>query len=207
MTENKRHWLHAIYLQLGIRLRFFWENGFKALFLPTTAYPSNWRPKNCPKYDMITQIGFIWIWFITACTRDFMVFYAILCKLGFVSVLAKIHDWLANRLIAQFKTAGYSSADREIAIPEYDWKKGTPEEFYQTFVKRPHPVILRGFMKNTPLLKELSWDKVLSTYGEETVYLTKREIDGFPGKLKDVNNPNIYLHNSEALFNKYPQIR
>jgi hypothetical protein len=209
MSENKRLWLVAIYLQLGIRLRYLFETwfGFKALFSPTTAYPSKWRPKNCPKYDFVTQTGFIWIWLITAWSRDFGIVYAILCKIGVISLFNKIHDWLSNRLIAQMKAAGYSNADREIAIPEYDFKKGNAEEFYQTFVKRPHPVILRGFMKKTPLLKELSWDKVLSTYGEETVYLTKREIDGFPGKLKEVNNPNVYLHNSEALFNKYPHIR
>jgi hypothetical protein len=109
--------------------------------------------------------------------------------------------------IRQFKEAGYTKAQREMAIPEYDWKKGNPEEFYQSFVKRPHPVILRGFMKDTSLLKEMSWKKVLAKYGEENVFLTKKELDGFPGKLKEVDNPNVYLHNSETLFNKYPEIK
>ena len=95
---------------------------------------------------------------------------------------------------------------RVMQVPEYDWKNGNPEVFYQTFVKRPHPVVLRGFMKDEALLKEYSFDKLLKKYGELDVLLTKREIDGYPGKLKDVNNPNIYLHNSEVLFNKYPEI-
>ena len=43
---------------------------------------------------------------------------------------------------------------RAIKVPEYDWKNGSPEEFYQTFVKRPHPVVLRGFMKGEALLKD-----------------------------------------------------
>jgi hypothetical protein len=47
-----------------------------------------------------------------------------------------------------------------LPIPEYDWKKGNPQEFYDTFVKRPHPVVLKGFMLDTALLKELNWDSV-----------------------------------------------
>jgi hypothetical protein len=32
-------------------------------------------------------------------------------------------------------------------------------------------------------------------------------LDGFPGKLKEVQDPKTYLHNSEKLFTKYPEIR
>ena len=42
---------------------------------------------------------------------------------------------------------------------------GDPETFYKTFVKRPHPVILRGFMKDTQLLKDLGWSEVIRKYG------------------------------------------
>jgi len=37
--------------------------------------------------------------------------------------------------------------------------------------------------------------------------LTKKEKDGYAGKLKEVDQPKAYLHNSEVLFNKYPVIR
>jgi hypothetical protein len=43
-------------------------------------------------------------------------------------------------------------------------------------------------------------------YGEEKVLLTTKEKDGFDGLLKEVDNPGVYLHNSEVLFNKYPEI-
>jgi len=110
-------------------------------------------------------------------------------------------------LIAQIKSKGYTSAQRNMPIPEYDWKNGNPEEFYQLFVKYPHPVILRGFMKDKQLLKEFSWDTVLKRWGEENVTLTKKELDGYPGKLKEVDNPSVYLHNSEVIFNKYPEVK
>jgi hypothetical protein len=123
-----------------------------------------------------------------------------------MKVVIIMHEWLCNRLLNQFKKSGYTPP-RDLPVPEYDWRNGTPEEFYNIFVKSPHPVVLRGFMKDQDLLKELSWDKVIEKYGNENVLLTKRELDGYEGKLNEVNNSKTYLHNSEKLFRKYPDIR
>jgi len=196
-------------LQLGIRIRYNIGNwfGLKALLLPVTGYASPWRPKNCPKYDLVTQYGFVWLWFGIALSREYGLLYLIYCYTGIIHIFSAFHNWLGNRLIKKFAENGYTKAQREVPIPEFDWKTKKPEEFYKIFVQKPHPVVLRGFMKDTKLLKELSWDQVLKKYGEEDVYLTKRELDGYPGKLKEVNNPNVYLHNSEKLFSKYPEIR
>ena len=95
---------------------------------------------------------------------------------------------------------------RAIPVPEYDWKRGSPKEFHELFVKRRHPVVLRGFMKDENLLKEYGYDKMLQNFGEEDVMLTTREKDGYPGKMKEVENPKVYMHNSEVLFNKFPKI-
>ena len=133
--------------------------------------------------------------------------YLLLAKTGLLYLLNRFHIWLCDRLLAQMKASGYTAAQREIPIPEYDWQTGDRETFHKTFVTRPHPVVLRNFMQDSALLKELNWDSVLAKYGEEDVFLTKKELDGYPGKLKEVNNPKIYLHNSEKLFNKFPDIR
>jgi hypothetical protein len=205
-----RHWAIALFLHIGIRVRYWLTSffGLKALLSPLTAYPSPFRPKNCPKYDLITRISFISCWFFTACTRDcYGLVYMLFLKLGIMNLVSMFHKWASDRLIAQMKANGYTSAQRKMPIPEYDWQNGDPETFFQTFATRPHPVILRGFMKNTQLLKDLNWDTVLSRFGEEEVYLTTRQMDGTPGKLKEVNNPRVYLHNSEKLFNKFPEMR
>jgi hypothetical protein len=133
--------------------------------------------------------------------------YLICVATGAIHLVNAFHNWLSKRLIKKFKDSGYTAADRDIAIPEYDWKNGNPEEFYRTFVARPHPVVLRGFMKDTSLLVELGWDEVLRKYGQEDVFLTKDGLDGSDGKLNEVDNPQVYLHNSEKLFSKYPSIR
>ena len=207
--DNRRHWIVAILMQIGIRIRYIFESwcGILPIFHDLAEYPSPWRPKTCPQYDVVTRIGFMYIWIMSAFSREIAIFYVIFAKIGVLSLLNMLHDWLSNRLIAQFKAAGHTPDASEVPIPEYDWKNGSPDEFYETFVRRPHPVILRGFMKNTQLLRDLGWDHVLNTYGEEDVYLTKKELDGYPGKLKEVNDNSVYLHNSEVLFNKYPGIR
>ncbi len=96
---------------------------------------------------------------------------------------------------------------RGIPLPEYDWKNGNPEEFYRTFVERPHPVILRGFLKGRDSM-EFSFDNMMSRFGEETVALTdtSQNNKGYLGKLKEVEDPNIYLIQSEVLFNRYPKL-
>lgn len=148
------------------------------------------------------------IWIAAGFARDtsIQLLYGVMLKLGIVSLMNKVHNFLSERLINQIKATGYE-ANQEIPLPEFDWEKYTPDEFFDAFTKIRHPVVLRGFMKNTDLLTKLDWDTVLKNYAEEDVFLTKPELDGFDGKLKEVNNPKTYLHNSECLFNKYPEIR
>lgn len=59
VDENRRHWIIAIFLQIGIRIRYIYESrfGLIPLFTPLTDYPSPWRPKECPKYDFFTQVN------------------------------------------------------------------------------------------------------------------------------------------------------
>jgi len=204
-------WL-AAFLQIGIRVRYLWESwfGLRPLFLGASGYRSPFRPKNCPDYDWITKVGFMWTWFLVGISREpegIAIPYVILCKTGLIHLVVSFHQWLCDRLEKQFKEAGFKGADREVPIPEFDWKKNTPDQFYEMFAVRPHPVILRGFMKDTALLKDLGWKAVLERFGEEDVLLTRRELDGYPGKLKEVNDNSVYLHNSEKLFNKYPELR
>jgi hypothetical protein len=207
--QVRRSQLTAALMQLGIRIRYYLENlfGLIPLFSQLNEHPSPWRPKTCPEHDVITRVGFIFMWLLVGLTRETKIMYLVIAKTGILTLLNKFQDFLANRVISQMKAAGHDAAHSEVPIPEYDWKNGNPQEFYDTFVKRPHPVILRGFMKDSQLLKDFAWDRVLGRWGEEDVMLTKKELDGYAGKLKEVNNPSTYLHNSEVIFNKYPETR
>ncbi len=95
---------------------------------------------------------------------------------------------------------------REIQIPEYDWKNGNPDEFYNTFVKTPHPVVLRGFIKDTPLTKEYTFDNFVEKYAEDTVFILKPDKRSYMGKVKELKDPSLYLQNCEVLFNRHPEL-
>ncbi len=49
--NNRRHWLVAILMQIGIRLRYIYESrfGIIPIFYDLNENPSPWRPKTCPK--------------------------------------------------------------------------------------------------------------------------------------------------------------
>lgn len=208
-TEN-RHPALALLMQIGIRAKYLCQQWFflKPILLGVCDRPSPFRPKKCPKYDVITRLGFVSLWTIVGFCRDtyLQFLYAILAGTGALRILIFIHKKLSDRLIAQMDAAGWKG-DQEIPLPEFDWRNRSPQEFIDLFVKTKHPVVLRGFMKGTDLLKKLSFEEVMKNYSEEDVFLTRPELDGFEGKLKEVEIPNTYLHNSECLFNKYPHLR
>ena len=209
----KRNLYHAIYLQLAIRTKYLFLHwfGLKLILFGHSCRPSKYREtKNntpLPSYDFITSVGMGICSIIVGFMRDtkMQYLYYIAGKLGGLYFLNCIWTFFHNRLLRQLEKAGTIS-NQKIAIPEWDWKDkdNTPEMFYKKFVHSKHPVILRGFMKDTELLIKLNYDVIMKKWSKEDVILTKPELDGFPGKLEEVDKPGYYLHNSEVLFNKYP---
>ena len=197
-------------LHVGIRLRYVWESKFflAPIFGELSGYPSPFRPKNAPKLDFLTLMGVKFFWIVSGFARQFQFVAFILLFTGIYHVLGFLHRKLFERICSIMSSnPEYLKEDREIPIPEYDWRNGSPEEFFETFVKRPHPVVLRGFMEDSNLTSTLTFDQILERFGEEEVLLTKKEMDGYSGKLKEVDDPSVYLHNSEILFNKYPEFK
>jgi hypothetical protein len=95
---------------------------------------------------------------------------------------------------------------KPLELPEYDWKNGSPEDFYEKFVKNPRPVVLRGITKGK--VPMISFDKILEKYGEDDVILTRGDIArDYLGKLKEVNDPKVYLVNCETVINRHPELR
>jgi hypothetical protein len=73
-------------------------------------------------------------------------------------------------------------------------------------VKRPHPVVLKGFAKQSPAVKKWSVDWIVANFGNEKA-LTKTLLgDNIPGRVKDINTPGTYLHNCEAIFVNHPEL-
>jgi hypothetical protein len=207
-NEEKRSFLHALFLHIGIRIRYLFDSKFflAPLLGEVSAYPSPFRPKHAPKLDFLTLMGIKFFWIFSGMVRQYKPIAFLFLVTGIYHLLGFLHRKLMARVVRIMQSdPQYLKEGRERPIPEYDWQNGSPEEFYETFVKRPHPVVLRGFMDNSDLVRELTYDKILEKYGEEDVLLTRKEMDGYPGKVKDVEDPSVYLHNAEVFFNKYPE--
>lgn len=210
VEEAQRSFAHVLFLHAAIRIRYFFESWFllKPLLYPGfSKYQSPHRPKEIPHVDYFTGLGIKICWVISAFARNHRMLLGFLCLIRFMHLLNWIHGKLMDRVVAQMEASGVDfERVRERQIPEYDWKNGNPEEFYNLFVKNPHPVVLRGFMTDTELTRDFTFEKILERYGDEDVLLTRKELDGVPGKLREVDDPKVYLHNSEILFRKYPEV-
>lgn len=200
--------LYITYLHLGIRLKHFWISG--ALLTPVFSPHINahhLEERLAPEIDYISLFALKMVWIIAGLYKAHgTVSHILYVVTGSRWLLAKIHSWAEARAVAQCERQNKKGFTKAMKIPEYDWKNGSPEEFHDLYVKNPKPVILRKFSHDTKAVAQWKFEAMLEKYGEEEVVLTKREEDGFLGKLKEVDDPKIYLHNCEVLFNRYPQL-
>ncbi|MDZ4689590.1 MAG: cupin-like domain-containing protein [Planctomycetaceae bacterium] len=121
----------------------------------------------------------------------------------------------AQRLIARHKeliekieadvAARCPAVTEEIPLPEYDWRKGSPEEFYDRYVRTPMPVVLREFALQTEAARRWNFEYVVEKCGDVEVNLTGPESD-WMGPLKQVRDPKIYCANADAPFRAFPEL-
>eukprot|EP01099_Mayorella_cantabrigiensis_P000657 TRINITY_DN1289_c0_g1_i1.p1 TRINITY_DN1289_c0_g1~~TRINITY_DN1289_c0_g1_i1.p1 ORF type:complete len:432 (+),score=83.74 TRINITY_DN1289_c0_g1_i1:58-1353(+) len=204
-----RPWYHSLFLQIMIRLKYLLVTygGLHAFFGPMAGYPSPLRPKGMPTVDYWASIYFRICWAVSGFLRQSPITAILGILTGILPLLNLGHRWVMSTQVRKFEASGYDWSKRKVKVPEFDWQKRTPEEFYEEFGKHPHPVVMRGFLnQNKALMEKFTFDKLVEVYGEENVFLSKPQGDGIPGKLKEVMDPNNYLHNSEALFKRYPEI-
>jgi Cupin-like domain len=113
-----------------------------------------------------------------------------------------------NRFIVkveEYVEAHAKEEAKEYPLPEYDWRNGSPEDFYEKFVKTPQPVVLRGFALQTDAVKKWSFDHVVDLCGDVEVNLTSADSDWL-GKLREVRDPKIYCANADAPFKAFPEL-
>lgn len=85
--------------------------------------------------------------------------------------------------------------------PDFDFKK-----FFEEYIKRPHPVVLKGFARNSPAVKKWSVNWVVEKFGHEKALTKTLMGDNIPGHVRDINTPGTYLHNCEAIFVNHPEL-
>jgi hypothetical protein len=116
-----------------------------------------------------------------------------------------VYRGLEAYLLRRAARAGVPSP-RSLPIPEFDWRSSPPERFVEEFVRKPHPVVLRGFSADRAA-RSFTFERILEAYGQDVVLLTTREKDGYEGRLEEVRDGKVYLHNSETLFRQHPDLK
>ena len=153
------------------------------------------RPYAIPRIPFLMMLRLKWLWFrgVWQTTPD-----------GHEPKLeAKFHNYIAK--VEQYVAAHEKVVDKAYPLPEYDWRNGSPEDFYRKFVKTPQPVLLRGFGLQTEAVKKWSFDYILDKCGEVEVSLNSTTTD-WPGRLKEVRDPNVYCANADAPFKAFPEL-
>jgi hypothetical protein len=191
---------------LGIRLKYAAESwaGLKP-FLTTSlnGYPETCQPPG-PAVDAGTALGIKLLWALAAAARQHPLGSAAYRFSGLRFLATRAHDALYERVLATCRAS--EPARRDMPLPEFDWRTRSPADFHREFIARPHPTVLRGFAADSEAVRTWSFRAMLERFGDEQVLLTTRELDGDPGQLKAVESGKVYLHNSEILFRRHPEL-
>ncbi|HZX20132.1 MAG TPA: cupin-like domain-containing protein [archaeon] len=204
---KRRSVFHAVLMQIAIRVKYLFLSWFLLkpfLFKNISKYAPRNNAYKDPPITYFQSLMYKVVIVLVCFTRESGLAAKIAYATGLMRLLHKVQEHLEKKILENCRKN--IPKNQRIPLPEYDWKKGNAEDFFENWVKNPHPVVLRGFLDNFIDTKEWTFDSLLKKYGEETVFLTKPEVDGYLGKLKEVNSPGVYLHNSESLFRKYPEL-
>lgn len=68
------------------------------------------------------------------------------------------------------------------------------------------PVVLREFLQRSADWRDWSLDAFLETYGDEQDLLCCPVRDGYPGRVREIVVPGVYLHNTQILLRRYPEL-
>lgn len=202
-----RGWLHSLALHAAIRARYgveSWGGAKPFLTRSLNGHPEVDEAEPGPEIDWATSLGIKALWVTAAVARQHPLSALAYRFSGARFVANKCHEALYGRVLEQCEAHGPVS--RDTPLPAFDWRNRTPEEFYEAFVRRPHPVVLRGFATDSRAVREWTFDGLLERFGQEEVLLTTEKLDGEAGKLDSVKSDKVYLHNSEVLFRRHPEL-
>ena len=202
--------LHVVYLQIMIRLRYLLVSwcGLKPLLSPRINGHYHRDQEHAVDIGYAPKLILKLVYLVAgSITGNFYILGGVLSYLtGFRFVLSMVYHITHAYILHICKTEKPEGMVKSLKLPEYDWEKGTPEDFHEKFVKNPRACILRGINKD--IKEEFSFDNLVEKYGEEEVMLTRADIGkDYTGKLKEIVDPRVYLVNCETVYKKYPEIQ
>ncbi len=201
-----RGWLQAAALQLGIRAKYAAESwgGIKPFLSRSLNGHREESEAKGPDIDWGTALGIKLSWVTAAAFRQHVLGSLAYRFSGMRYLTCRLHDAMYRRVLEQCRKN--PPVRRDLPVPELDWRTHSPEALREQFIDRPHPVVLRGLASDSEAARTWSFDSLLKRFGQEEVLLTTEKLDGERGKLESVKSDKVYLHNSEVLFRRHPEL-
>ena len=92
------------------------------------------------------------------------------------------------------------------AVDEFDWRARPIEEFFSAYLRPCRPVVFRGLMRDHTDLERWRLERLLEEFGDERVRLTCPVNPDYQGAMAEIDIPGVYMHNSDMLFGRNPQL-
>jgi hypothetical protein len=77
---------------------------------------------------------------------------------------------------------------------------------WEEYLPAQRPVVIRGLLSHDPDYVPWDFADFIRDYADTPVSLTCPVKDGYPGRLKEVDVPGVYLHNAEGLLYRHPEL-
>ena len=176
------HSRDALWLKVFRRLRFFLATwGFTRALLGR--HLNVYAPTDTPQLSPPLSLSFRWLW------------VRMLRSPGSDTVRTQA-EALSRRAVAYCAKRGFPEAP-ERPLPTFDWETRSAQEFVREHIDRiPCPVVLKGFGRDTPAVRDWSVDSFVDRFPDAEVQF----IEGDRGRLERVRSEGRYAHNAETLF-------
>ncbi len=92
------------------------------------------------------------------------------------------------------------------AVPVFHLDTDPIERLIEDHIRAQRPVVLRGAMARFTELERWGFERLLQEHGEHPVRLSCPARADYGGRLRELDVPGVYLHNSEALFHAHPSL-
>ncbi|MCW7538514.1 cupin-like domain-containing protein [Aquabacterium sp. A7-Y] len=127
----------------------------------------------------------------------------------FTRTVLQDHHYQREQMIANCEEIFEAlAAENPVAVaqelPRVDFKRITTDEFFETYVQRPHPVVIEN-VGHDPSMYQL--DALVARYGDDIVPMMRIDNgQNYDGPLSDLLEGKSYLANSDRLFVNHPEL-
>jgi len=119
------------------------------------------------------------------------------------SLLTPLVSRQTTRLLQQVSENNPVAEDQPLPVWQFE-KDGDADAFYERWIRKPHPVVIKGFKSKAQLW---SVQGLADRFSETKVIFTNQDAQNYKAPLSHLfEDPNSVVHNCGSLFVEHPEI-